>query len=44
MIIKGFFPYIYKVYTHKCNYTKFYAIHLKNIVAIYRNKGHPIRL
>ena len=34
-----FFLYIYKVHVHihKSNYTKFYAIILKNIVAIYRS-------
>ena len=36
----SFFFYIYKVHIHKSNY----AIILKNSVAIYRNKTHPIRL
>ena len=35
-----FFLHIYKVHIHKSNHTRFYAIILQNVVAIYQNKAH----
>ena len=38
------FLHIYKVHIHKSNYTKFYAIMLKNIAAVFRNNWHILSI